>query len=224
LAQGLSARALACTRAGRPVFSGLSFNAAPGDVLQVRGANGAGKSSLLRLLCGLLPAARGSVHWRGRAVTPGDAALATDTAYMAHAGGMNGELSVNENLRFALQLAGGGASPAHAAHNDEVLQRLQLSAQRHTPVHRLSQGQQRRLALARVLLSRRTLWLLDEPCAGLDAQGDAAFAQCLAEHAARGGIAVVTTHHAIDTGTACTRTLDMDQLEPHAGCPPDHRP
>lgn len=208
MTQGLSARALGCVRAGRPVFSGLSFDAAPGEVVQVRGANGSGKSSLLRLLCGLLPPARGSVHWHGRPVAPGNAALATEAAYMAHASGMHGELSVNENLRFALQLAGGDTTAAHVA---EVLQRLQLGAQQHRPVHRLSQGQQRRLALARVLLSRRTLWLLDEPCAGLDTQGDAAFAQCLAEHAARGGIAVVTTHHAIDTGTACTRTLDMDQ-------------
>lgn len=232
--EGLSVRNLACARAGRPVFRRLSFDAAPGQLLQVRGANGSGKSSLLRLLCGLLPPVQGEIYWQGQRIDARGSgrrtALAADVAYMGHASGMNGELSVMENLRFAVRLAGRDAPPAHCR---EVLQRLGLQALAHAPARRLSQGQMRRLVFARVLLSQRRLWLLDEPSAGLDAQGEQLFAECLVAHGRAGGIAIVTTHQDLSASVHCARTLTMnaspEPLTPdptaHAGRrDPAHRP
>jgi heme exporter protein A len=218
--EGLCVRDLACARGGRPVFAGVSFDAAPGDVVQVRGSNGSGKSSLLRLLCGLLQPVAGDVHWRGRRVGAGDAVFAREVAYAGHAGGMSGELTVLENLRFAMHVA--GTSNGDAACRD-VLQNLHLGDRKHERLCHLSQGQQRRLSLARVLLSQRRLWLLDEPCAGLDAEGEERFDAYLAEHVRRGGMAVVTTHRDIGHDGPCAHALDMNRLS-DAGCfPADHR-
>ena len=203
------------------MFDGLSFDVAPGEVVQVRGANGSGKSSLLRLLCGLLPPAAGEVQWRRRRIGTRGAELAAQIAYMGHAGGMSGDLTVRENLRFALHVAGSASADAACR---EVLQRLQLAGREDEPLRHLSQGQQRRLSLARVLLSGRALWLLDEPCAGLDAEGEASFDAFLAEHVRRGGMAVVTTHRDIGRNGPGAHTLDMNGLG-HAGdCDPDLRP
>jgi heme exporter protein A len=203
---GLAVRDLECTRGGRVVFDGLNFDAAPGQVVQLRGANGSGKSSLLRLLCGLLRPTRGAVHWHHRRVGPGDAGFAADVAYMGHASGMSGELTVRENLRFALHLANGPGADVGCR---DVLQALRLADREHEPVRLLSQGQQRRLGLARVVLSRRPLWLLDEPGAGLDEEGEACLQACLDRHAAHGGTAVVATHHDLAGGMARALAVDM---------------
>jgi len=202
------------------VFAGVTFDAAPGDVMHVRGSNGSGKSSLLRLLCGLLQPTRGDVHWRSRRVGAHDAGFARAVAYMGHAVGMSGELTVLENLRFSLHVAGSESGDAACR---DMLQRLQLSDREHEPLRHLSQGQQRRLSLARVLLSQRPLWLLDEPCAGLDAEGEHIFDACLADHIARGGMAVVTTHRDIGHDGPCAHTLDMNRLSDADCCPSDHR-
>lgn len=202
------------------MFAGLTFDAAPGDVVQVRGSNGSGKSSLLRLLCGLLQPIDGGVHWRSRRVGAHDAGFASEVAYMGHAVGMSGELTVFENLRFSLHVAGSASGDA-ACH--DVLQRLQLADREHEALRHLSQGQQRRLSLARVLLSQRPLWLLDEPCAGLDAEGERIFDASLSDHARRGGMAVVTTHRDIGHDGPCARTLDMNRLSDADCRPSDHR-
>ncbi|MDM0076205.1 cytochrome c biogenesis heme-transporting ATPase CcmA [Variovorax sp. J2P1-59] len=220
LHDGLCVRELACARGGRRVFAGVSFDAAPGDVIQIRGSNGSGKSSLLRLLCGLLQPTGGHVHWRSRRVGTRDAAFASEVAYMGHAGGMSGELTVFENLRFSLHVA--GATSSDAACRD-VLRKLRLADRENERMRHLSQGQQRRLSLARVLLSQRPLWLLDEPCAGLDAEGEESFDACLAEHVRSGGMAVVTTHRDIDRDGPCAQTLDMNRLSDGIR-PTDHRP
>jgi heme exporter protein A len=138
------------------VFAGLSFSARPGDVVQVRGSNGSGKSSLLRLLCGLLEPARGEVRWRQRPVSARDAAFAGEVAYLGHACGMAGDLTVLENLRF--RAAPGGRACTEVACR-ETLAQLGLAGREDERVRCLSQGQRRRLALARVLLSGRPLWL-----------------------------------------------------------------
>ena len=212
----LSVRDLACMRAGRMVFSGLTFSAQAGQVVQVRGANGSGKSSLLRLLCGLLPPAHGEVHWQGRAIAEQGADFTRQLVYLGHADGLRGELTLRENLEFSLHIAG---SRPDADASRTVLARLQLAGRENDQVRLLSQGQRRRLALARVLLSRRPLWLLDEPHAGLDADGEQVFETCLAEHAQGGGLAVVATHRA-GSGDA----LDMDELNDAIRSDPDHRP
>ncbi|AMO25040.1 heme ABC exporter ATP-binding protein CcmA [Ramlibacter solisilvae] len=206
-AAGLSVRELACRRAGHAVFSGLSFDAAPGELVQVRGANGSGKSSLLRLLCGLLTPDRGEVRWRQRPVMAGDAGHARDVAYLGHSCGMSGELTVLENLRASLRVAGASRSDAQCR---DILARLQLAGREGERLRRLSQGQRQRLALARVLLSGKSLWVLDEPHAGLDADGELALAQALAGHARSGGLAVVATHRDLGGGYPGGQTLDMD--------------
>jgi heme exporter protein A len=218
LLQTLSVRDVACTRAGRPVFSGLTFSAQAGEIWLLRGANGSGKSTLLRLLCGLLPPTSGQVHWQGRAIEAQRTGFSRQVAYLAHADGLRGELTVQENLHFSLHLAG---SRPDAAACRAALAHLQLAGRAHAQVRHLSQGQRRRLALARVLLSQRVLWLLDEPHAGLDAQGEQLVDDCLAEHARSGGLAVVATHRA--RGDA-EQALDLDALNDANRCPCDHRP
>ena len=209
LGNGLSVRDLECTRSGRRIFSGVNFDVAPGEAVQVRGANGSGKSSLLRLLCGLLQPSRGEVHWRGLHIAARDAGLAGDVAYMGHADGLSAELTVRENLLFCLRMAGRSGAEAEGA---GVLNDLRLAHRVHEPVRQLSQGQRRRLNLARVVLSKRRLWLLDEPCAGLDTQGEQRFDAYLAEHLRQGGLAVVTTHRDIDRDGPCARALEMDSF------------
>ena len=213
-------RDLACTRGGRRVFSGLSFELASGGVLQVRGANGSGKSSLLRLLCGLLQPTQGEVQWRQRPISAGDAGFAHDVAYLGHASGLDGDLTVLENLQFSLRLAGSGCTEPACS---EVLHRWCLAGRESERVRHLSQGLQRRLALARVRLSRRALWLLDEPCAGLDADGEACLEAYLADHAESGGLAVVTTHRDLGGAGRCVQSLDMDALSDAGRFRSDHR-
>lgn len=209
LPPALSVQDLACTRGGRRVFSGLSFAAAAGEVLQVRGTNGSGKSSLLRLLCGLLPAASGCVQWQGRTIAAHDAQFHGQLAYLGHADGLRGELTVRENLLFCWHLAGGRVD---AATGRAALARWGLAAREHEQVRFLSQGQRRRVALVRVLLSQRPLWLLDEPHAGLDTDGEQLFETSLAAHADAGGLAVVATHRTTGDGVRQAQSLDMDGL------------
>ena len=217
-AGGLAVRGLACARGGRLLFSGLGFEAGPGDVLQVRGANGSGKSSLLAMLCGLLPPRSGQVLWRQRTVAPGDTEYARDLAFLGHTGGLSSALTVRENLRYALALAGAAAAESECR---RLLQALRLARDGDVPVGRLSQGQRRRAALARVVLSGRRLWLLDEPHAGLDAEGSAVLEEQLALHAHRGGVAVVTTHG--DLACACSQSLDLDGYADALGAAGDPR-
>ncbi|HEY0956670.1 MAG TPA: cytochrome c biogenesis heme-transporting ATPase CcmA [Roseateles sp.] len=196
----LHAEALACRRAGRSVFKDLSFELHAGQALELRGANGSGKTSLLRLLAGLMPAAAGSARWSG----PGE--LQHDSAYLGHANGLSPELSATENLRFSQQLIAGDPTASGAA-----LQAWGLGAFATRPVRRLSQGQQRRVALARVSLARRRLWLLDEPCAGLDEAGEQLFDAHLAEHLRAGGLAVVATHQPLRVPAHLCRPLLLGQ-------------
>lgn len=190
----LRAEALACRRGGRAIFSGLSFELWPGQALELRGANGSGKTSLLRLLAGLTPAAAGSLCWDGQPLRPGDPTHRQDFAYLGHHNALSAELTALENLRFAQQLGGG---PGDATALQQALQTWDMAPRAIQPLRRLSQGQQRRVALARVGLGRRRLWLLDEPCAGLDEAGERLFDARLAEHLAGGGLAVVATHQAL---------------------------
>ncbi|WP_347881840.1 heme ABC exporter ATP-binding protein CcmA, partial [Mitsuaria sp. GD03876] len=188
---------LGCARGGRWLFRDLSFELRAGQALALRGPNGSGKSSLLRQLAGLLPVERGLIDGLDRAA---------DVAYLAHQNGLGLDLSARENLALSARVAGRRAEPAaiQAAIDDAGLGRLAA-----TPVRRLSQGQRRRLALARVRLSGRPLWLLDEPTAALDADGERAFASQLARHLEAGGLAVVATHHPLDLPQIACVPLDL---------------
>lgn len=181
------ARDLACVRGGRPVFAHLDFALAPGDALLLRGPNGSGKSSLLLLLAGLVPKASGTLLWEGAPVEPRSPEWHGRFHFVGHADGATRALTVAENLRFAAGLAGGGELQA-------ALEAFDLVELADRPVRFLSAGQKRRLALARLLLVPRPLWLLDEPAVGLDGARRLRLEEHIRTHRARGGVCVVASH------------------------------
>jgi len=184
---------LALRRGSRLLFQGLGFRLAPGEILHLQGANGAGKTSLLETLAGLRRVSEGRIEGQ-----PGPGGL----HWLGHRNALNFNLSVQENLEFWCGLNG-----IDAAAGLPAMERVGLARLRHRLVRTLSAGQKRRAALARLLVSLRPLWLLDEPLDGLDRQGLELFAQLLGEHAARGGMAVVTSHQPLPSGLSGVRAL-----------------
>jgi heme exporter protein A len=196
-------------RGGRQVFAGLSFVLAPGDVLVLRGANGSGKSSLLRLLAGFLPPAAGQIAWDDTAIALDPAAHRARLHYVGHADALKGLLTARENLAFAAALSGASASAAAAG-----LDGFDLMTLADLPARYLSAGQKRRLALARLLAVRRPLWLLDEPAVGLDAANRERLEQALAGHRDAGGIAVLATHGDVAVEDAAILHLGSPEPSP----------
>lgn len=186
----LEARGLECIKGERLLFRGLELSLAGGRLLQVEGANGSGKTSLLRILAGLARPTAGQVLWNGLDIDEHRAHYHARMLYLGHLNGIKSELTAEENLRFALRLS---RRPSGLS-VDEALERVGLYEQAELPARVLSMGQRRRVALARLLLVKAPLWILDEPLNGLDRQGTALVAELLAEHVARGGMAIVSTH------------------------------
>jgi len=182
----LLASGLTCVRGGREVFSALTFEAAAGELLAVTGRNGSGKTSLLRLIAGLLTPAEGSLALDG-----GDAELTLpeQSHYLGHRDALKPALSVLENLQFWRDFLGG--KPADST---ESLGAVGLAHAAHLPAAYLSAGQRRRLSLARLLAVRRPVWLLDEPTTALDTTGQDMIAGLMREHLASGGLIVAATH------------------------------
>ena len=183
----LEARDLACLRGERAVFAGVSFRVAPGAALLLTGANGAGKSSLLRLLAGLLRPAAGALLWEGGDALADRAEHARRLRYLSPQDALKPALTARESLGFAARLHGGGDP-------DAALDALGLLPLAELPVRLLSTGQRRRLALARLALAPAPLWLLDEPTLGLDAASVSRLGGLLARHRERGGAVVAATH------------------------------
>jgi heme exporter protein A len=185
----LEARGLACLRGERAVFAGVSFRLEPGAALLLTGANGAGKSSLLRLLAGLLPPAAGALLWGGGDALADRAEHARRLRYLSPQDALKPALTARENLLFAARLHGGGGDA------DAALGALGLLPLAELPVRLLSTGQRRRLALARLALAPAApLWLLDEPTLGLDAASVSRLGELLARHREGGGAVVAATH------------------------------
>lgn len=197
---------LGCVRGGRVVLRDLGLELGGGQLLMLRGHNGAGKSSLLRCLAGLLPWRTGSLQWCGGTLSPQDPAYQRQLAYMGHLAGMSDTLTGMENLRFALDLM---AVSWNETRVQAVLQALSLTGVVARPFGRLSQGQRRRLGLARVLLGERPFWLLDEPDNCLDAQGEQYLVEALEQHLASGGMAVVASHRRLVLPTPRVSVLDL---------------
>jgi len=178
---------LACQRGGRLLFAGLTFDVAPGGLLLLTGPNGIGKSSLLRVIAGLLPAAAGSLNHHG-------ATHGATMAYLGHADGLKAQLTVREILDYWNRVTGSGDAAARAAALARAVATFALAPLQHLPCRYLSAGQKRRVALARIAASGAALWLLDEPTTSLDAATVQAFERALAAHRAAGGMAVIATH------------------------------
>jgi heme exporter protein A len=182
----LSGRGVRCVRGGREVFAGLDFAASSGEALAVTGPNGSGKTSLLRLIAGLLTIADGSIDLEGGEA---ELTLPEQAHYLGHRDALKPALSVTENLSFWRDFFGG-----EAFDGKESLAAVGLNHAAGLPAAYLSAGQRRRLSIARLLAVRRPVWLLDEPTSALDDAGQNLFAALMRDHLARGGLIVAATH------------------------------
>jgi len=196
----LEASELTVRRMGRTILRDVSLALSPGQLVQITGANGAGKTSLLRVLSSLLTPVTGRLTWHGRAVRAGDAEYGAQLAYVGHANGLDADLSTAENLRFIARMA---ARQPDADTLRLALDQFGLGAVANVPVRTLSQGQRRRVSLARLALVPRSLWLLDEPLTSLDHAACGQFHAVLDAHLTSGGMAVIATHQLLTMRTAC---------------------
>lgn len=188
----LAATDVACRRGTRVLFRGLNLEVQAGQVVWLRGDNGRGKTSLLRLLSGLATPEDGQITWRGVPIRKSGAGFRAELVYIGHLNGLKDDLTALESLHFMARLHEREASDADL---EEALRAMGVHARRHAPTRALSQGQRRRVALARLCLEKTpSLWLLDEPFDALDTTGIATLNALLTAHAARGGAVVLTSH------------------------------
>lgn len=191
---------LACYRTGRLIFSDQSFTVEPGEAVMLRGPNGSGKSTLLRALAGMLPF-EGDVVLNGISLTDDHDGVQEQIAYAGHLDAIKPQLTVGENLTFWARLFEGGSIR-------EAVEQFSLAEIWDRPAHACSAGQKRRLGLARLVVSGRALWLLDEPTVSLDVETTARFAEIIKAHCAGGGMALIATH--IDLGLDAPREITLD--------------
>lgn len=205
----IEVRSLACERDQRELFSAVSFTLTGGEVLQVAGPNGSGKTSLLRILAGLLPAAGGEVLYGGEPVASGTGRdrWKQSRLFIGHAPAVKAALTAEENLAWLCALS----EPAARERIWAALAEVGLKGFEDVPCQNLSAGQQRRVALARLYLEAHPVWILDEPFTAIDRAGVAALEAHVQAHAGRGGAVILTTHHSLDH-LAGLRTLDLGQV------------
>jgi heme exporter protein A len=183
---------LECQRGDRLLFSALALRVAPGVCLHVAGENGSGKTSLLRILCGLMAPTAGSVRWQGEDIRRLRESYWEQLAYVGHLNGVKDDLTAAENVHIAAGIAGW---PADAATVHTALRAFGLAGFEDRPARTLSQGQRRRIALARLYCANSSrLWILDEPFTALDTRGVEALSALIGAHLARQGTVVLTTH------------------------------
>lgn len=203
----LQAVALACERDWRLLFEGLDLDLGSGVMLQVAGPNGSGKTSLLRLLAGLMQPTAGELLLNGKPLTSQGTELGSNLLWIGHAAGIKGLLTAEENLAWLCALH----RPSERESIWRALAAVGLRGFEDVPCHNLSAGQQRRVALARLYLDAPPLWILDEPFTALDKHGVAQLEAHLAQHCERGGLVVLTTHHTLQQVPSGYRVLDLGQ-------------
>ncbi len=208
----LQTQQLSCARAGTVLFDQLDLKVTPGEALKVSGANGAGKSSLLRILCGLTEPSSGRVMWQGRAIHRRKDALHRAICYFGHSSGLKDELTACENLRMATLLSG---RPCSAEQAGQALDEMGLGDFIHTMAGHLSQGQRRRVNLARLALSPQPrLLVLDEPFNALDQPTVAQLTSLLRQHLFEGAVLVYTTHQDMPLDGLRHHELSLDRTRP----------
>lgn len=193
-------------RGDRRLFKGLDFSLAPGTFVQLTGPNGSGKTSLLRILCGLLAPAEGEILWQGANIRSLGEDYFTDVTYLGHRPGVKDELSALENLKISNAVNGVETTTQGAL---EALQRVGLAGRESLPARFLSEGQRRRVALARLLVCSTRLWLLDEVMTSLDKSAVRLVRYLIEEHLNRGGIAIVATHQDLELSAGVTQRLEL---------------
>lgn len=203
----LQAYRLACTRGERELFNDINFDISAGDAMHVAGTNGSGKTSLLRMLCGLAFPASGEVRWNGRNIRSGREEFGSQLIYLGHANGVKDDLIAWENIVVASTLSG---SPVGRDEAYEALEELGLGRAADLPTRALSQGQRKRVALARLRLGMKTpLWILDEPFTALDRNAVEELCGTLNQHLALGGMVIYTTHQEVDLKAQRLLRLDL---------------
>jgi heme exporter protein A len=204
----LEARQLECTRGERQLFRGLSFKLGRGQLLRVAGANGSGKTSLLRIMCGLLAPSAGELRWQGRPIREEREEYSRNLVFIGHLNALKDDLTALENLQVAAALAG---QPADARRMLAGLECFGVAHCAELPAKVLSQGQRRRVALARLALSPAApLWILDEPFSALDVGAVVELERLLAAHLASVGMVVLTTHQEVQVVAHAVLRVDLD--------------
>ena len=185
---------LSCSRGDRRLFESVTFTLAPGQWLHLEGDNGVGKTSLLRILCGLSELEQGEMTWKNQSVAENPDDFRLDLAYLGHQLALKGDLSPLENLRVSAAISGRQLPTAEAL---SALSQLGLRGREHLPVRVLSQGQKRRAALARLIISKAKLWILDEPFVALDLAAQQVLSGVLNAHLNNHGMVLLTSHQAV---------------------------
>jgi len=202
----LEAINLTCVRCTRRLFKDLNFTVERGELIELRGPNGSGKTSLLRILCGIATAAAGDVLWDGKNIRSLGEEYNASVAYLGHQNAVKDELSAMENLRISSGVAGHALNRGEA---QEVLTRVGLTQQQNLPARVLSAGQRRRLALTRLLTASATLWILDEVLTSLDQTAMDLSRDFMTEHLKNGGAAIVATHQDLNLTASSVKRLQL---------------
>jgi heme exporter protein A len=197
---------LGCVRGDHRLFSGLNFSLSAGELMQVQGPNGSGKTSLLRTLCGLAMPESGEIRWRGKNVRELSEEYFAELVYLGHHNAIKDELNALENLHINAGLAGAEVDEKQAL---AALRRMGLRKKELLPVKVLSQGQRRRVALARLLVTDAPLWILDEPLTALDVGAVDLMQELIGEHLSKGGMVIFTTHQPLQVAGVQTRGLAL---------------
>ena len=202
----LEADNLECVRGERRLFAGLGFQLEAGELLYLQGKNGAGKTSLLRMIIGLLPPEAGDIRWKGQSIRRSGEDFRADLCYLGHLNAIKEELTPLENLLASAHLADEDLSEDDAL---DALEQVGLAGREDLACKYLSQGQKRRVALARLIKERRPLWVLDEPFVALDVAAVDWLAGIISGHLQRGGLAVMTTHQLVAIPAGTVRELRL---------------
>lgn len=200
----LSLKDISCERGEARLFSGLSFDLSPGEIIWLQGSNGIGKTSLLRIAAGLARPHSGTVHWQSGAAECGAPDIA---GYQAHADALKAKSSVTDELSFWARLSGTQGRVGAA------MEYVGLTSKSNLPTGKLSAGQKRRAALARLLLADKPIWIMDEPAASMDASGQTLIQSMIKAHIARGGAALIASHAPAMPLSGKTRTLTFEAQE-----------